>query len=121
MIHCICEQEKGIGKTGCSNIGFLTNHFGYEISDHLHVKIIGIGNPRLVGFSAADKIDRIDSICVSQLFGEMMPFIAGRTDCQVVDEKKRRILLFAIYMIEDIAVFPMIIFAAGSCVSIHNG
>ena len=115
------EQDKGIGKTGCSNIGSLTNHFGYEISDHLNVKIIGIGNSRFVGFSTADQIDCIDSICVSQLPGEMMPFIAGRTDCQVVDEKKGRIPFFTIYMIEDIAVFPMIIFATGSCVGIYNG
>ena len=60
-----------------------------KITDQLDKQVICVGQVRLLGTSAAEKVERVDGVGVAELFADGFPLIAARCKVQIVNQQKR--------------------------------
>ena len=60
-----------------------------KITDQLDKQVICVGQVRLLGTSAAEKVERVDGVGAAELFADGFPLIAARCKVQIVNQQKR--------------------------------
>ena len=60
-----------------------------KITDQLDEQVICVGQVRLLGTSAAEKVERVDGVGAAELFADGFPLIAARCKVQIVNQQKR--------------------------------
>ena len=56
-----------------------------KITDQLDKQVICVGQVRLLGASAAEKVERVDGVGAAELFADGFPLIAARCKVQIVN------------------------------------